>query len=281
MLLKSFSDDWKWWIWNYVKAEKNKENLFVILLNHGFEWDLIARELNFMPKSLRTLLRRQDQKVLDNDDPSYVFPLYKPLADNPKAHRLDNNLVELYLVDDFLSEEDCDFFADKIKSNLIRSTVTNPEADPNVRTSRTSYLRLHECEKTRSFNQYAHDFLKIPLSQAEEPQGQVYDVGQEFKPHNDWFDVNSPYNKVHLDKGQRTWTFMIYLNTCEKGGGTRFTKINKEFLPKKGMAVFWNNLLPNKQGNPYTEHWGMPVEAGQKIIITKWFREHDGSQKPA
>lgn len=279
MLLKSFSDDWKWWIWNYVKAENNKEDLFVILLNHGFYWDLIANELNYMPKNLKTLLRRQEQKVVDNDEKSYIHPLYKPLADNPKAHRLDNNFAEIYTVENFLSDEDCDFFINKIRSNLTKSTVTNPDAEANVRTSRTSYLRIGECEKTRSFNQYVHDFLKIPIANAEEPQGQLYQVGQEFKPHNDWFDPNSAYNQVHLDKGQRTWTFMIYLNSVERGGATRFIRINNEFTPKKGLAVFWNNLLPNKQGNPYTEHWGMPVESGEKIIITKWFREHDGINK--
>lgn len=279
MLLKSFSDDWKWWIWNYVKSENNKENLFVILLNHGFAWDTIAAELGYMPANLKTLLRRQEQKILDNDEKSYVHPLYKPLADNPKAHKLDNNFIELYTVENFMSDEECDFFTNKIKSSLIKSTVTNPEADADVRTSRTSFLRIMECERTRSFNQYIHDFLKVPLNCAEEPQGQVYQVGQEFKPHNDWFDPNSVYNQVHLDKGQRTWTFMVYLNQVDKGGGTRFTRINTEFTPKKGMAVIWNNILPNKQGNPYTEHWGMPVEAGEKIIITKWFREHDGQNK--
>ena len=78
MLIKSFSDDWKWWIWNYVKSEKNKENLFVILLNHGFEYDLISQELGYYPTNARTIKRRDSQKALDNNDPCYIFPLYKP-----------------------------------------------------------------------------------------------------------------------------------------------------------------------------------------------------------
>lgn len=279
MLLKTFSDDWKWWIWNYVKAEKNKENLFVILLNHGFCWDAIAKELDFMPSNVRTLIRRHTQKIVDNDDVPIFFPLFKSLADNPKVHRVENNYVEMYEVDDFFTDAQCDDFCNRIKNNLTKSLVTNPDAEATVRTSRTSYLRINDCQENMEMNKYVHDFLKIPYGNAEEPQGQLYEVGQEFKPHNDWFDKNSAYNQVHLDKGQRTWTFMIYLNDVPAGGHTKFTKINIDIVPKKRKALFWNNILPNGEGNPWTEHWGMPVERGEKIIITKWFREHDGSKK--
>jgi prolyl 4-hydroxylase len=37
--------------------------------------------------------------------------------------------------------------------------------------------------------------------------------------------------------------------------------------------VIWNNLRPDGTVNPDTLHAGMPVLAGHKIIITKWFRE--------
>jgi prolyl 4-hydroxylase len=38
------------------------------------------------------------------------------------------------------------------------------------------------------------------------------------------------------------------------------------------MALFWNNLTAEGQPNPGTLHQGMPVKAGDKAIITKWFR---------
>ena len=279
MLIKSFSDDWKWWVWNYVKTEKNKENLFVILLNHGFQWDLISGELNYVPKSLKTLLRRQSQKIIDTDTYGCIFPLFKGLADNPRAHRIENEKVELYEVEDFISDDLCDFFIKKIDSSSTKSTVTNPEAEKDVRTSSTSFLRISDCEITKKFNSGIHEFIGIPINNGEEPQGQVYQVGQEFKSHCDWFDPNSAYNEVFMDKGQRTWTFMIYLNDVEEGGHTKFTKIDIDFKPKKRTALFWNNILSNGKGNGFTEHWGMPIISGSKYIITKWFREHDGTKK--
>jgi prolyl 4-hydroxylase len=273
MLIKSFSDDWKWWIWNYVKSEKNKENLFVILLNHGFEYDLISQELGYYPTNARTIKRRDSQKALDNNDPCYIFPLYKPLSDNPLVHRIENNFLEIYECDNFLNTEECDTFVAKIGENLQRSTVTNPEADQNVRTSSTAFLRIGDYEPTRVLNDKMHAFMRWPMQCAEEPQGQRYEIGQEFKQHCDWFDTQSAYNVSHLEKGQRTWTLMVYLNDVDEGGGTRFTKLDMEFKPRKGKAVIWNNLLPNMKGNAWSEHWGMPVVRGQKNIITKWFRE--------
>ena len=73
--------------------------------------------------------------------------------------------------------------------------------------------------------------------------------------------------------GNRTWTFMIYLNDTLQGGGTAFPNINEVFYPKRGRAVVWNNLKADGRGNPFTMHCGEPVEAGEKFIITKWFRE--------
>jgi prolyl 4-hydroxylase len=99
-------------------------------------------------------------------------------------------------------------------------------------------------------------------------------VGQEFKAHTDYFEPNTDeYVKFAGDRGNRTWTFMIYLNETKKGGGTNFVKLDKIFYPKKGAAVVWNNLCKDGIPNPNSMHAGMPVEKGEKVVITKWFRE--------
>jgi prolyl 4-hydroxylase len=40
--------------------------------------------------------------------------------------------------------------------------------------------------------------------------------------------------------GQRTYTFMIYLNEVKEGGETEFKKLNQSFSPMKGKALIWN-----------------------------------------
>jgi prolyl 4-hydroxylase len=279
MLIKSFSDDWKWWIWNHVKLNQNKGHLFNILLNNGFEYDLIRHELNHEPEDVITRSRRGTQLALEEEPKVGIPSPYKALSDNPRARRIENVNLEIYEIDDFLSDKECSAMIEKIDPICAPSTVTNPEADKQVRTSETAYMRLND-PFIADINMKIHEFMRIPLTYAEEPQGQRYEVGQEFKQHCDWFDRDSPYNQAHLTMGQRTFTFMIYLNDVEEGGETAFTRINHEIKPKKGKALVWYNMTADGKGNFWSEHWGKPVIKGLKYIVTKWFREHDGQQKP-
>jgi prolyl 4-hydroxylase len=278
MLIKSLSDDWKWWIWNYWKLNNNNKNsLFKILLNHGFEYDLIKNELNYECPELDVQVRRETQKALLESPQVSIGPLHKALADNPRVKRIENVNLEIYEIEDFLNETECGAVIEKMKDFLHPSTVTNPETDRSVRTSTTSFLRISDPFYAAINNKF-HEFMRIPIAMGEEPQGQKYEIGQEFKQHCDWFDVNQAYNQVHLNLGQRTYTFMIYLNDVEEGGETKFTKLNMQIKPKRGKVVVWNNIDKDLKGNWYSEHWGKPVIRGEKYIITKWFREHDGTK---
>ena len=103
-------------------------------------------------------------------------------------------------------------------------------------------------------------------------QGQRYAVGQEFKPHTDYFEADSLLRYCG-EAGQRTWTAMIYLNVPEAGGATRFKTIDKIVQPETGKLLCWNNLLPDGRPNGATLHHGMKVRRGTKYIVTKWFRQ--------
>ena len=117
--------------------------------------------------------------------------------------------------------------------------------------------------------------MNISKKKGEPLQGQKYSVGEEFKKHSDFFAKNENYNLIHLNNGgQRTWTFMIYLNDVEEGGETEFTEINLLIKPVKGTAIMWNNLIYGNE-NSYSLHRGMPVIKGEKYIVTKWFRQNN------
>jgi prolyl 4-hydroxylase len=56
-------------------------------------------------------------------------------------------------------------------------------------------------------------------------QGQRYAVGQQFKPHHDFFYTDQPYWPAQVASGgQRTWTAMAFLNDVEAGGHTFFER---------------------------------------------------------
>ena len=106
---------------------------------------------------------------------------------------------------------------------------------------------------------------------SEPMQGQFYDVGQEFKPHTDFFEEKELKDNLRL-LGQRTITVMIYLNSTELGGETTFPRINQKFTPEKGKAIIWSNLNFDYSPNHYSLHHARKVLRGYKAIITKWFR---------
>ena len=117
-------------------------------------------------------------------------------------------------------------------------------------------------------------YLGLDPSHGEPMQGQRYAVGEEFKPHTDYFEPGGIDYLRHCGvAGQRTWTAMIFLNEPGEGGATRFKTINKIIQPETGKLLCWNNLTPEGRPNGATLHQGMKVRAGVKYIITKWFRE--------
>jgi prolyl 4-hydroxylase len=188
----------------------------------------------------------------------------------------NNHNVEIFTIDNFLLEEECDYLCAKILKSHSRSQVAGYGDEASVvledRTSSTSAL-TNEDPITREINKRISDELGVPEENGETMQGQLYEIGQEFKNHNDYFGGDSYYNHC-LYSGQRTYTFMIYLNDVEEGGETDFPTLEKTFTPKKGMAVIWRNSEGQTTENPATLHAGKPVIQGKKVIITKWFREN-------
>jgi prolyl 4-hydroxylase len=186
----------------------------------------------------------------------------------------DHN-VEIFTIDNFLLDEECDYLCAKILKSHYRSQVAGYGGEASVvledRTSSTSTLG-NEDPLVREFNRKISEELGIPEENGETMQGQLYEVGQQFKHHNDYFSGDSYINHC-LYSGQRTYTFMIYLNDVEEGGETDFSTLGKQFTPKKGMAVVWKNSEGRNNENSATLHAGLPVIQGKKIIVTKWFRE--------
>lgn len=190
------------------------------------------------------------------------------------GYRVDDDRLQLYVIPDFLSAKECDELTREIKKSLRKSTITSASKEYGFRTSSTCDMYAGMSELSDTLNLKIAQTLGIRLEWSEVNQGQMYTVGQEFKSHTDYFEPNSKeFKQFASEAGQRTWTFTVYLTDTPKGGATWFTKIDKGFYPKKGQATIWNNLCEDGSPNPWTEHHGMPVEQGEKIIITKWFRD--------
>ncbi|KEO91113.1 oxygenase [Erythrobacter longus] len=189
--------------------------------------------------------------------------------------RIPHPAIELFQARDFLTPDHCQQLMAMIDHDRRPSTIADPNGDDYFRTSETCDLARKD-PVVQKLDALLHDLNGIDPSLGEPVQGQRYDVGQEFKPHTDYFTPGTAdFKKFCSDSGQRTWTFMIYLNKVEAGGATRFKVVGKTFQPEVGKLLCWNNKRPDGELNPNTLHHGMKVRKGVKYVITKWYRERE------
>ena len=158
------------------------------------------------------------------------------------VQRVPTPKLNIFAQRGFLDMDMCAKLIAKIDADRRPSTIADPNGDDYFRTSETCDL----------------DMTDTLVAAA----------------HTDYFEPSgADYARYCSVAGQRTWTFMIYLNETETGGATRFKAIKKSFQPETGKMLFWNNRREDGSINPSTIHHGMKVRKGVKYIITKWFRE--------
>ena len=181
----------------------------------------------------------------------------------------------LQKIDNFITEEQCDYLVALIEKNNTRSTVAEGDQASTVSQTRTSYTsNLNPQDETvKSIHNQIAQYIKLPLEKGEALQGQKYQPGQYFREHTDYFE-GSNYDKHCLSSGNRVKTVMIYLNDVEKGGETKFPLLDIEFTPKKGTAIMWDNMDKNGNVIPDALHEGSDVIEGTKYIVTSWWRQN-------
>lgn len=188
--------------------------------------------------------------------------------------RVPSPKLELFIAKDFLDPDLCGQLIALIDTKRRPSTIADDRGgDAYFRTSETCDLDSDQ-PAVGSVDAAISNLLGLPPALGEAIQGQRYAPGQEFKPHTDTFEPAGADYYLHCaERGNRSWTAMVYLNEPEEGGATRFKAIGKIVQPETGKLLAWNNLLPDGRPNPATLHQGMKVRKGTKYILTKWFRE--------
>ena len=195
------------------------------------------------------------------------------LAAVPGMMRVPTPRLEMFILRDFLDEAQCAALIARIEQDRRPSTLADPNGDNRFRTSETCDLPMLEPDVI-ALDERLSALSGIDRRFGEPIQGQRYEPGQEFKAHTDYFEPSgADFARFCNEAGQRTWTFMVYLNTVEAGGATRFKVIDKTIQPETGKLVCWNNRRTDGSCNPATLHHAMKVRKGLKYVITKWYRE--------
>lgn len=200
-------------------------------------------------------------------------PIIARLSAQPGIQRVPSPKLTLFIQRDFLDARECAALIGRIDADRRPSTIADPNGDTAFRTSETCDLSDAD-PLVAAINRRLADATGLDPAHGEPLQGQRYAVGQEFKAHTDYFEpTGTDFARYCSVAGNRTWTLMVYLNTPEAGGATRFKAIDKTIQPESGKLIGWNNRRPDNTPNPATIHHGMKVRAGVKYVITKWYRE--------
>lgn len=192
------------------------------------------------------------------------------------AERVDTDKLEMFIRPGFLNDAECAALIAMIDADRQPSTLFSEEGDyAGHRTSESCNLDRWN-PTVEGIDRRICALLGLKARQGETLQGQRYAVGQQFRPHHDFFHTDQPYwEEQRKFGGQRTWTAMIFLNEPDAGGETGFPAAGLVVEPRTGMLLAWNNMAADGRPNPATLHEGTPVAAGVKYIVTKWFRERN------
>lgn len=192
---------------------------------------------------------------------------------NPMVHKIGVEKAQIYYSENFLPPDDCSMLMEIIDREAVPSTLYKGTELEGYRTSSSCNFNRHNADIQR-ISQRVADLLGLDVDHGETIQGQRYQIGQQYKQHQDYFHPGTPYWDDEMrNAGQRSWTAMVYLNRPAQGGETSFPTFHMSVEPRPGMLLTWNNMKPDGTPNPNTLHIGSPVILGTKYVFTNWFRE--------
>ncbi len=183
----------------------------------------------------------------------------------------------IYTIDDFLSEEECNYFLEKAKnSNMKRGAVNSKDGKNPIQTLRTNsvlWVKHNDNKITLELGNRLAELAEYPLENAEPFQVVHYKPGEKYELH---YDSQLDYVHSEKSKGQRMVTTLVYLNDVEQGGTTWFSKFGSfgiHVKPKKGKLLLFHNADKETfKVLPMSQHAGCAPINGEKYAFNLWFR---------
>lgn len=179
----------------------------------------------------------------------------------------------LRVLHNVLDDDECDALIELARPRLKRALTVDASGKQQIDDARTSsgmFFHIAETPLVQTIEHRIAKLLDLPVAHGEALQILNYKPGQQYEPHQDWFDpAQASYAPVTRIGGQRVASVIMYLNTPEAGGGTHFPYAGLTVAAQRGSAVYFAYETGDKQAL----HAGLPVERGEKWIATRWLRE--------
>ena len=275
----ALSPEFSQWLVTQAQAGARPEQLIAPLLQAGWDEDAASTAVDAV---LRRFVAEQGQR--QGLPPAVPVPTPFQL-NGPSQIQIDGQAIHVLgsslhpravLLGNVLSANECTQLIATARGRLQRSATFNAVTGANEahqsRTSDGTYLPTACTPLVARIEQRIADLVGWPLEQAEPLQVLHYGPGAEYQPHYDYFDPDGPGAEAALRHGgQRVATLVTYLNTPLSGGATTFPDAGLEFAAVQGNAVFFS--YDRAHPSSRTLHAGALVIAGEKWVLTRWFRE--------
>ena len=198
----------------------------------------------------------------------------------PPARALSTD-PEISAVEGFLDPDVCDWIIGRARERMTRANVVQAGARTPVKNqirtnSSAEFGMIHADLVVLLIRDRLSAACGLPVNAMEVPQVFRYDVGQEFRLHEDYLLPDGAYKANDLaSHGQRAKTLLIYLNDGFEGGETDFPQLSLRFKGRKGEALMFTNVLADGSPDRRMRHAGLPPSAGEKWLFSQWVRDRN------
>lgn len=269
------------WLTRHIAQGFDAESLVLSMLRSGYDAafarDTVSAAIGHPPAVASAAAPAPVAKAAETPTVTGGNAFRHKDREMPILFRLES--PRILLLQNLLDDAECDAVVALARDRLQRSPVVNPDTgDENLIDARTSMGAMFQVGEHALLQRIEARIAAVtgwPVEHGEGFQVLNYKPGGEYQPHFDFFNPKRPGEARQLRVGgQRVATMVIYLNSPASGGATAFPRIGLEVAPVKGNAVLFSYGLPDGALDERTLHAGLPVEAGEKWIATKWLREH-------
>jgi len=197
----------------------------------------------------------------------------------PAAPRLLRESPRIQVMQEFVPTAVCEWLIARARRHLARATIYDKATGGTIEDGRRTNS---QCDLGIEIGGLLTFIIRgriaaitgRPDAAMEVPKVLHYRPGETFAEHFDYLDPNEPaYARELAVRGQRTATFLIYLNDDFSGGETHFPELGLAHSGSTGDALLFANVTTNGQPDAATRHAGLPPTRGEKWLFSQWIRE--------
>ena len=231
----------------------------------------------------QTMMEQQQQQQFhahSQQQQPHLVPTYNGVNPNYPGLRMLHSNPPIFVVDNFLTDYECDFLIHHSADSMAPAPVVGKgagEISPS-RTSSTCYLAR---EDLPDYLRKVSALTGKPIEHCELPQVGRYFPSQQYLQHFDAFDLsNEDGRRFASNGGQRVVTVLVYLNDVAQGGATSFPALGLNVQPRKGMALVFFPATVDGQLDKMVLHAALPA-IDVKYVSQVWIRQSNYNGLPS